>query len=898
VGVEYRQPFTAVTGVAQGPGNALSDGSGVLVVGQDFGPLGFSTSGNFGGEVVFAGYGIVAPDLGYDDYAGVDVRGKVVLAMRYEPGEDDPDSPFDGKRPSRYSDLRDKAMRARNAGAAALIFVAPARGDDDQDKVPPLVSGGPTSRAGLPVLQVTRKVADRWLRRAGKTLGEMQAQIDAKTHPASIPLPGLSVSGTADVTQTEAQAWNVVAQLPGAGELADQVVVLGAHYDHLGHGGDGSMRPDSTDIHNGADDNASGTAAMVCAMAALAQNPPAGESRRSILGVAFTAEEIGLGGSQRYVEAPLVPLDHTAAMVNLDMVGRVRDNQIHALGTDSAPEWPALVTAAAVAEGLQVQTGGDGYGPSDHSSFYAAGIPVVHLFSGAHEQYHTPDDDAALLNVPGGSQVTRMVVDLASALATRPAPPTWTRSVAGPPSRGDSRGYGAYLGTVPSFDQPRDASGGVKLADVKAGGPAERAGVRAGDVVIGLSGAEVETLPDLSFLLQDHKPGETVEVVVLRSGQQLSFKATLGKRGEGTAAASATNPGTHVDRYEVGADAPLPGDWVPTAGKAVPTLLEPGEKHLADLRQLTFGGENAEAYWSPDGRSLIFQRTPGPGTCDQQYLMDLTTGGVTRLSSGDGRTTCGYYDYSGQDRFVYATTEGGGDACPPVPDRSQGYVWPLFETYELVWHTPGQDPVPFLPHAGYDAEATGCMKDGRLVFTSVRDGDLELYLVNPDGTGLERLTDAPGYDGGAFFDPKCTGITWRAGRPTGADLVDYKKKLANNLVEPDALEIYWMDLKTRKVEQLTDNGAANFGPYPLPDGTGVVYASNAGSAGGPEFDLFLVKRATKRSPATEPERITTARSFDGFPMFSPDGKWLVFGSNRATPEGKRDTNLFVARWVP
>ncbi|MEZ4235377.1 MAG: hypothetical protein R3F59_04300 [Myxococcota bacterium] len=352
------------------------------------------------------------------------------------------------------------------------------------------------------------------------------------------------------------------------------------------------------------------------------------------------------------------------------------------------------------------------------------------------------------------------------------------------------------------------------------------------------------------------------------------------------------NPSDHPDHFSVGSGAaPAGGDWAPTAGKAVPELIRPDEKHLADLRQLTFGGENAEGYWSPDGRKIMFQRTPSQGTCDQEYVLDMSSGDVQRISSGKGRTTCGYFAYPDGDAYIYATTEQGGEACPPPPDQSKGYVWAIYPDYDMVWQKPGGEPEPFLASPGYDAEATACMKDGRIVFTSTRDGDLDLYVVNRDGTGLERITDTPGYDGGAFFNPSCTALIWRASRPEGEALAEFKQLLSENLVRPSALEIYWMDLATKEVTQLTDNGAANFAPYPLPDDSGVVYSSNAG--GSPrEFDIWLASRDGQKS-----ERVTTAEGFDGFPMFSPDGKWLVFASNRATPEGSHDTNLFVARWV-
>ncbi len=333
-------------------------------------------------------------------------------------------------------------------------------------------------------------------------------------------------------------------------------------------------------------------------------------------------------------------------------------------------------------------------------------------------------------------------------------------------------------------------------------------------------------------------------------------------------------------------------DWAPKAGKAVDMLTEEEKAHLADLRQLTFGGENAEAYWSPDGTRLIYQRTPEDGGCDQQFVLDLETGESTLVSSGKGRTTCGYYSWPDGDRYIYATTEAGSEECPPVPDHSQGYVWPLYDTFDLVWHEPGGDPEPFLAKKGYDAEATVCFEDGRVVFTSTRSGDLELWVVNEDGSGLQQLTDAPGYDGGAFFTQDCSRIVWRASRPEGPVLEDYQKLLKENLVRPSKLDVFSMKADGSDVRQHTDNGSANFGPYPTPKMDKIIFSSNLGG-NEREFDLWLVPM----SGMGEPERVTHTAGFDGFPMFSPNGKWLVFASNRATAEGEHDTNLFLAKWT-
>ncbi len=334
-----------------------------------------------------------------------------------------------------------------------------------------------------------------------------------------------------------------------------------------------------------------------------------------------------------------------------------------------------------------------------------------------------------------------------------------------------------------------------------------------------------------------------------------------------------------------------PEPWSPRAGVDADRLRDPREVHLAELRQLTFGGNNAEAYWSPDGRKLVFQRVPPEGGCDQQYVMDLDTGETALVSSGNGRTTCGYFDWPEGETLLYATTESGGDACPPEPDRSQGYVWPLYPSYELVRQKVADGvPEPFLSSVGYDAEATVCMADGRVVFTSTRDGDLELYSANADGSDLRRLTHTPGYDGGAFFTPDCSEIVWRASRPEGDALADYQRLLARDQVRPSALEIFLMKADGTDVRQITDNGAANFGPYPYPDASRILFSSNMG-ASPREFELWSVSRE-----GGEPERITWSPEFDGFPMFSPDGRHLVFASNRGGRN--RETNLFVARWVP
>jgi len=329
----------------------------------------------------------------------------------------------------------------------------------------------------------------------------------------------------------------------------------------------------------------------------------------------------------------------------------------------------------------------------------------------------------------------------------------------------------------------------------------------------------------------------------------------------------------------------------PIAPAAPPDLALPGERHLRNVRQLTFGGENAEAYFSFDGRALVFQSTRDGAACDRLYVMTAGGEGVRQVSSGQGRVTCGYFFPAG-DRLVYASTHATAPECPPKPDLSRGYVWPLYDYQLYTARADGSDLRPLAPAAGtYNAEAT-LSRDGWIVFTSTRDGDLELYKMRLDGSGLVRLTSTPGYDGGAFFSADGKRIVFRASRPTGeAELAEYRALLAEKRVRPGKLEIHTMAADGSDVRQVTRLGAASFAPFFHPDGRRIVFASNVGDPKGRNFDLYLVN-----DDGSGLERITAEASFDGFPMFSPDGKQLVFASNRhASRPG--ETNVFIADWV-
>ena len=324
-----------------------------------------------------------------------------------------------------------------------------------------------------------------------------------------------------------------------------------------------------------------------------------------------------------------------------------------------------------------------------------------------------------------------------------------------------------------------------------------------------------------------------------------------------------------------------------------PPAADAREVHLADLVQLTRGGENAEAYWSPDGRQLVFQSTRPPYACDQIFRMPADGSGAPSLvSTGKGRTTCSYFTADSR-RILYASTHQAGDACPPPPDRSQGYVWPIDRNFEIWSVRPdGSDPVRLTDNRAYDAEATVCPKDGAVIFTSDRDGDLDLYRMDPDGRNVRRLTDLPGYDGGAFFSPDCSRIVWRASRPApGQELDDYRRLLAGGLVRPTRLEIFVANADGSAARQVTRLGAASFAPAFFPAGDRIIFSSNHGDPKGREFDLWAVDL-----DGSGLERITWTPGFDGFPLFSPDGTRLAFASNR-NQSAPGETNVFVARWA-
>jgi len=343
---------------------------------------------------------------------------------------------------------------------------------------------------------------------------------------------------------------------------------------------------------------------------------------------------------------------------------------------------------------------------------------------------------------------------------------------------------------------------------------------------------------------------------------------------------------------ESGSDAAREAPAASAGATAVALDPEPGERHFASLRQLTFEGENAEAYFSSDGQRLIFQRRhAGEYDCDQIFTMGIDGSDRTLVSTGLGTTTCSYF-VPGQDRIVYSSTHLKGEECPPPPDYSRGYVWSLHDFDIFSAASDGSDLTVLFQTDAYDGEATVSRDGSTIVFTSAAGGDLDIYSMNVDGTDVRQLTDEPGYDGGPFFSPDGTKIIYRAHHPESAEeLADYQALLADNLVRPGVLDIYVMNADGTDKRRLTDNGAANFAPYFHPDGQRVIFASNVSDPTSRNFDLYMINL-----DGTGLEQITFTDEFESFPMFSPDGRHLVFASNRhGSHEG--NTNIFVAEWT-
>ena len=532
----YRQPFEVSVGfrtdssqtslTLRGPdGQAWK-----LELGRDFQPLAAGASGRTQGPLAFAGYGISAAKLGYDDYEGLDAEGKILLVIRREPQQGDANSKFDGKNVTPHSFVRTKLEKAKERKAAAVLMVndpfstaAQAR----DELMPP--TGFGSGAAGVPFAQLTQAVADKMLAAIPlqatpdtklTSVAAVEKRIDETCQPISQPLTGWSAELECTFEKAVAETANIVGVLEGAGPLAQETIVMGAHYDHIGCGEFGSRKPDAREIHNGADDNATGTAAVMELARRMIHRSQA--PARRLVFMAFSGEERGLVGSKFYVDHPLFPLADTVAMLNFDMVGRLRSDELTVYGARSAVEFYEFLDRASGETALKLKKVDGSPAMGDHFAFYQRGIPALHFFTGLTNEYHTPEDDFVTINVPGVVRAVDFAEGVLNCVLSLPGRPNYVKREGDRPASGGM----AYLGITPDYAAGSD---GLKISAVAANSPAAQGGLKPGDVILRFGDSAVADLRALMDGLRKRKPGDIVSIEVRREQQSVTCTVTLGR---------------------------------------------------------------------------------------------------------------------------------------------------------------------------------------------------------------------------------------------------------------------------------------------------------------------------------------------------------------------------------
>ena len=523
----YAQPFTVVTGARLKSDNHFAaqtgDAKNDLKIDQDFVPFSFSASGQVAAPLVFAGYGATAEEFHYDDYTGLDVKDKVVAVLRYEPAGFAEKSGNHGL--TQHSQLITKAINARNHGAKAVVVINGKLGDGEEDLLTRFGSVSGPENVGIVMVQVKNAIAESWFQAAGKSLKDVQEQINSSTKPGSFDFPAtLRLSLHIDIETTRATVNNVLAWLPGQ---TDEYVIIGAHYDHLGRGNFDSLAPSQIgQIHPGADDNASGTAGVLELARLLA--PQRGQLKRSILFMDFAGEELGLLGSAAWVKDPTRPLAKAVAMLNMDMIGRIKDDKVYIGGVGTGSTLKSVLEQAQKDAPFKIEYSAGGYSSSDHTSFVTKKIPVLFFFSGLHSDYHKPSDTADKINAPSAARLLDLVGSVAVQLASAADAPAFQVVAEDKPAAGGGGGgYGPYFGSIPDFGQTEN---GVKFSDVKPNSPAAKAGLKGGDIMIQFGDKPIKNLYDFTDALRRSKVGDVVEVKVLRDGQPLTVNVKLEQR--------------------------------------------------------------------------------------------------------------------------------------------------------------------------------------------------------------------------------------------------------------------------------------------------------------------------------------------------------------------------------
>jgi len=535
-GKSFYQAFEVTTNARLGKANRFhySDNgqTTILHFPDDFVPLNFSSTGKLTGPVVFVGYGITAPEYNYDDYAGIDVKGKVVMMLQHEPQEFDEKSVFEGKSFTQHMQYSSKASNAKFHGATGVILIGDrANHRNEPDRLEPFANDAGPANAGIPFVQVLEDKVDGWFAASGKNLDSLMANIDASLKPQSFAFPdSLRVDVNLDLERAVKTVHNVAGFLPGE---TDEYVIIGAHYDHLGLGEQFSLAPSlKGTVHPGADDNASGTSGVIELARWFSTQP---KQKRGILFMTFAGEELGLLGSSFYVTHPEYPLAKAVAMINLDMIGRIRNDKVYVGGAGTGTTLHALLDRVTPKYRMHLDySETSGYGSSDHMEFVSKQVPVLFFFSGLHSDYHKPSDTWDKIDAPEAVKLLGLIADVADNLREAPDRPQFVRVA--PTSHGEgavgtatagASGYGPYFGSVPDFGEETK---GVKFSDVTPGSPAAQAGLKADDVMVEFDGKPIQNLYDFTYALRAKKPGDVVHVKALRAGKAIEVTVTLTER--------------------------------------------------------------------------------------------------------------------------------------------------------------------------------------------------------------------------------------------------------------------------------------------------------------------------------------------------------------------------------
>ncbi len=522
-GVEgYKQPFDYISEIKLGSKNSIAISNGELIsgAGVNYTPVYLSANGTAQGNVVFVGYGINAPELNYNDYAGIDLKGKIALMFMYSPGYNTPhDNPF-----SKYERLRIKCAAAKEQGASGIIVIkGPESGEDELIK---LRMYGPGENMDIPVMNIKRDYFDYMFKSSAKmTISEVQKNIDSLRTPMSFEYTGGMSQIICDLNPIKAETNNIIGIIEGKDPvLKNEYIVIGAHMDHLGDGLKyGSLyEGHEAEIHNGADDNASGVAGVLELAQYYASKKK--ELKRSIIFMTFSGEEAGLIGSAHFVKSDLIKKYNIVSMINLDMIGRLTDNKLSIGGTGTSSIWQGLLDSLNKTYNFTAAYSKDGYGPSDHASFYGKDIPVLFFFTGLHKDYHKPSDDWNYVNFDGEAKVLNMVVGVTSYIDSYPGKIDFIKVAE--EKKETNMGFRVTLGVIPDYSSTKE---GLEITGVKSGGVAEKAGLQAGDVITKLGQYDIKNIYDYTDALSKFKPGEDSEVTFIRGTETKTVKFTFAK---------------------------------------------------------------------------------------------------------------------------------------------------------------------------------------------------------------------------------------------------------------------------------------------------------------------------------------------------------------------------------